>query len=250
MLRSQVLMLGLALCATIGIVLAFMRWWPGGLTNSERPNSAPYSANAGTDTLINSHPGRTSHGSGNTNDFQGQNNLDANGNKRSLASGGEDTGNNSQSVKSQDRALSSSLQMKQSSAVPGVTSPQGTQPNLKPDLNKGPTPTSPPASWFGLGDIPPRMRNAGIQASIAYTILVGPDGRVAGCQASETGSTGLADLFCSKVRNRASFDPATDKDGTPAQGAYKSGLKLSIAARANSKPNCQTDAFNALTKGC
>lgn len=244
------MVLALALFGALGLALFFIKWWPDGLISAERQAPTRYSTSSGSDTLIESHSAPTSHGDGNTNDFQSPNIVEAKGDKRSPASGGEGAGTNSQSVKFQDRPPSSSLQIKQSSAVPGVTSPQGTQPNLKSDLSKGPIPTSPPASWFGLGDIPPRMRNAGVQASIAYTISVGPDGRVAGCQASETGSTGLADLFCSKVRNRASFDPATDKDGRPAQGAYKSGLKLSIDARVNSKPNCQADAFNALTKGC
>lgn len=250
LIRSRILLPGLAVLGVLLLALAFMLKGDDArqIGASARPSDA-----AGSDSPIGIDDARdgSENVAGEVRDEKVGMVGGASGEKRVRTEGVEAVGAGNNGEKPGASLTTERARSKDIPAASEITAPKIIPLNPKLDVSRGPIPGSPPSTWFGLADVPARMRDAGLQTTIAYTLSIGPEGRVLGCQASETNSNGLAALFCSKVRSRASFDPATDKDGMPVPGVYKSGLKLNIAAsRASSKPSCQSDVFSALAKGC
>ncbi len=127
------------------------------------------------------------------------------------------------------------------SLVPSDPNPElSKKPSSIVDLNKdaaasklsasrSASPITAHSSWFTLDDIPMRKKRRGIDTRITYSLAVGIDGTVSNCQASETGSSGLVDLFCSQVSKRARFKPALDESGNPVASTFKSNTRIEVS---------------------
>jgi protein TonB len=98
-----------------------------------------------------------------------------------------------------------------------------------PPAPKGPTssvqPKSSPASWATTDDYPARALRSNEQGVTGFTVTVGPDGRVTGCQVtSSSGSSELDTTTCNLVSRRARFKPAM-QDGQPVASSYTNRIR-------------------------
>lgn len=88
-----------------------------------------------------------------------------------------------------------------------------------------PVPSENPDTWFRGEDYPESV-HPGVQGVSVFTVKVGTDGRVKSCRIIETsGSSDLDIATCDIVTSRASFQPATDKKGTPIEGEYSNSVR-------------------------
>lgn len=72
------------------------------------------------------------------------------------------------------------------------------------------------ASLISADDYPADARQAGVQGTTGFKLVVGPDGRVTDCTILQSsGSASLDAASCRLMRSRARFEPARDKDGRP-----------------------------------
>lgn len=75
-------------------------------------------------------------------------------------------------------------------------------------------------AYIAPADYPASARARGEQGWVAFTLQVGPDGRVRQCMVSgSSGSTALDSATCMIMRRRAHFTPAVDGQGMPAAWA-------------------------------
>ena len=68
-----------------------------------------------------------------------------------------------------------------------------------------------------------------IEGTVGVRVVVGPDGRVAGC--SVTGSSGSGDLdsaACDGMQRYAKFEPALDAGGNPTSGSFSTRIVYKI----------------------
>jgi len=94
---------------------------------------------------------------------------------------------------------------------------------------KNPTPRGNPSSWANANDYPSRALREEREGVTRFSVTVGPDGRVQGCQV--TGSSGHADLdetTCKLITRRGRFKPATDGDGNEVSGTWSSAVRWEI----------------------
>ena len=94
---------------------------------------------------------------------------------------------------------------------------------------KGAEPRGNPGSWANSNDYPSRALREEREGVTRFSVTVGADGRVTGCQV--TGSSGHADLddtTCKLIQRRARFRPATDGDGQPTTGSWSSAVRWEI----------------------
>jgi periplasmic protein TonB len=81
------------------------------------------------------------------------------------------------------------------------------------------TPANDPATWFQPGDYP--LIRSEVEGAVAYTLIVGTDGRVTNCAVLQSSASAALDrATCAAIRVRARFHPATSWEGTPVVGTY------------------------------
>ena len=77
-------------------------------------------------------------------------------------------------------------------------------------------------SYFRPDDYPASARAAGRQGRVAFTLVVGPDGRVKACMINRSsGNAALDSTTCNIMRRRARFTPAIDSNGNPASAPVR-----------------------------
>jgi len=69
---------------------------------------------------------------------------------------------------------------------------------------------------FTGDDYPASAQASGAQGTARATITIGPDGRVVGCNITQsTGNSALDSATCNIIRRRAKYVPAKDSNGNP-----------------------------------
>ncbi|HYD37597.1 MAG TPA: energy transducer TonB, partial [Allosphingosinicella sp.] len=95
-------------------------------------------------------------------------------------------------------------------------------PPVAPVLDRGGRPPRAEAglhTLFSELDYPSAAIRAGEQGIVAFRVLVGTNGRVAGCEIiASSGSATLDSATCALLAERARFTPAEDSQGRPALG--------------------------------
>lgn len=87
----------------------------------------------------------------------------------------------------------------------------------------GATPVGSPGKWMTDQDYPSSAKKRGEQGTVAFTLLVSPDGTPVRCEI--TRSSNYADLdekSCSILIQRAKFNPARDAEGNALHTYYRS----------------------------
>lgn len=89
------------------------------------------------------------------------------------------------------------------------------------------------STWFSPDDIPDsikRDRDPGVIGTTAFTVQVGPNGRVTSCAiTASSGEPRLDDLTCRLATSRARFQPGKDSSGQATGGQYSRRVKWQIA---------------------
>ena len=94
---------------------------------------------------------------------------------------------------------------------------------------KSPTPKGNPGSWQSADDYPPRALREEREGVTGFSVTVGTDGRVSGCSVtSSSGSPDLDEAACKLVQRRGRFNPATDGEGQPTTGTWRSSVRWTI----------------------
>lgn len=86
-------------------------------------------------------------------------------------------------------------------------------------------PASDPGTWVRTEDYPAWAVRYDVSGRVGFTLEVGADGRVAGCEV--TRSSGVPDLdaiACQKVTERARFTPARNQFGEPVRGSWATSV--------------------------
>ena len=90
------------------------------------------------------------------------------------------------------------------------------------DIVRPPQPRAAPSSYITSDDYPASARAAKQQGRVDFTLIVGPNGRVATCMINRSsGSVVLDSTTCNLMRRRARFTPAMDSHGNPATAAVR-----------------------------
>ncbi|HKX91369.1 MAG TPA: energy transducer TonB [Sphingomicrobium sp.] len=80
-----------------------------------------------------------------------------------------------------------------------------------------------PLPWFDLDDYPVKAFERELQGVTTFAVIVGPDGRAADCQITQSSGHGMLDRqACWVAVKRARFTPAYGSDGRPTFGVYRS----------------------------
>jgi protein TonB len=76
-------------------------------------------------------------------------------------------------------------------------------------------------SLFTADDYPASAQSAGAEGSVRAVLSIGPDGRVTGCNVTQSsGNSSLDSATCNILRRRAKFVPARDSNGQPTSDTY------------------------------
>lgn len=71
-------------------------------------------------------------------------------------------------------------------------------------------------SLFSSDDYPASAQAAGAEGTVRASLTISPDGRVVGCNITQSsGNTSLDSATCNILRRRAKFTPARDSNGNP-----------------------------------
>lgn len=90
-------------------------------------------------------------------------------------------------------------------------------------------PAGNPGEWATSNDYPIQALREGREGITGFRIMVGPDGRPAGCDiTSSSGSPDLDSVTCELLVERALFKPALDIKGKPTTGSYSSRVRWVI----------------------
>jgi protein TonB len=74
---------------------------------------------------------------------------------------------------------------------------------------------------FSADDYPASAQAAGAEGTARATLTIGTDGRVVGCNITQsTGNGALDSATCNVLRRRAKFTPARDSNGNPTTDSY------------------------------
>ena len=77
--------------------------------------------------------------------------------------------------------------------------------------------------WFTPADVPIEELTLERPTVVPFRVTVAPSGQVQACEVEiGSGIADVDDLTCELVRKRAKFRPATDANGRPAYGVYRS----------------------------
>jgi protein TonB len=71
-------------------------------------------------------------------------------------------------------------------------------------------------SLFSADDYPASAQSSGAEGTVRASLTIGPDGRVTGCNITQSSGNGALDsATCNILRRRAKFTPARDSNGNP-----------------------------------
>lgn len=94
------------------------------------------------------------------------------------------------------------------------------------DKSKPARPSNSPGGWANSGDYPDSEIRAKKEGTTGFRVTVGPNGKVTDCQVtSSSGSSRLDSIACTKIKARARFTPAVDRDGNPTSGSYSNSIR-------------------------
>lgn len=92
-------------------------------------------------------------------------------------------------------------------------------------------PTGNPGYWVTTNDYPSRALREEREGTVAFRVLVKPDGLVGQCAiTASSGSPDLDATTCALVSRRAQFKPALDDNGKPTTGTFASRVRWIIPA--------------------
>jgi len=92
-----------------------------------------------------------------------------------------------------------------------------------------PQETIPLTRYFSEDDYPSGAPPHGI---VGFTLTIGPDGRVIGCNITQSSGTSILDIAtCNIMRRRARYTPAMDSNGSPAVGTIEQEIEWKAPAR-------------------
>ncbi len=112
-------------------------------------------------------------------------------------------------------------------------------------------PTGNPGGWATADDYPPSALRDDMQGTTGFRLTVGIDGRVSACSITQSsGSPDLDAATCRLVTQRATFTPALDRKGKPAQGSYSNRIRWVLPEPAEPlQPFSRTESFILETNG-
>ena len=114
----------------------------------------------------------------------------------------------------------------------GAFPPPDPQPSASADPARPPAlarPIGRPAQWVTVNDYPTAELSAGHQGVTRFRLSIGADGKVQGCEITESsGFARLDQAACANLRKRARFVAATDAGGAAAPGIYASAVRWEI----------------------
>ena len=104
------------------------------------------------------------------------------------------------------------------SMPPLVLPPQSVPPAAMqpPGIVRGPQERGTTQSYISPDDYPAAAAGTGARGIVDFTLTIGPDGRVIGCNINKSsGSSALDAATCNILKRRAKFTPARDSNGQP-----------------------------------
>jgi TonB family protein len=91
------------------------------------------------------------------------------------------------------------------------------------------TPKGDAGSWVVISDYPKSALRDGREGTVSFRLMVGNDGRVAGCTITQSsGHQDLDDATCMSLTKRARFEPVRDKNGQPISSSYESRVNWKV----------------------
>ena len=110
-----------------------------------------------------------------------------------------------------------------------VDGPTPFPPPPKKGVESPPIPKGRPGFWVNTGDYPTLALKEEREGISAFRVTVGKDGRVTGCEITESsGHSDLDEATCANVTKRAEFFPAQDKKGKVKIGTYANRVRWQI----------------------
>lgn len=92
-----------------------------------------------------------------------------------------------------------------------------------------PAPTSDPGSWILTSDYPTQQLEENITGTTSFSLSIDATGRVTDCQVIESSGDSMLDSkTCELVSERATFEPASNDEGTAVPGRYESRVRWEI----------------------
>ena len=105
--------------------------------------------------------------------------------------------------------------------VPTPEPPRAAPPPPPPAPPQKLTPKGNFQSLMSSDDYPPSAQREEKEGTVAYTLVVGADGRVTGCSVTaSSGTPALDDQTCKLLSRRARFNPGKDSSGAATGGIY------------------------------
>ncbi|NJR79052.1 energy transducer TonB [Sphingomonas corticis] len=99
----------------------------------------------------------------------------------------------------------------------------------RPSLAAGPSVRGNRIAWFSTDDYPAAALRAGDEGTVAVTLAIAPDGRVADCAVTQpSGSATLDQTTCRLYRARGRFTPARDEAGNPIAATYRDRVRWQL----------------------
>ena len=94
---------------------------------------------------------------------------------------------------------------------------------------QAPIPVGSPANWVSSEDYPQSALAERREGIVAFSVLVGPHGKVLSCNIDvSSGHQDLDEAVCKNVEARARFSPAVDRMGSYVSGTFKSRVNWTI----------------------
>lgn len=120
------------------------------------------------------------------------------------------------------------------SMPPLVLPPQSVPPAAMqpPGIVRGPQERGTTQSYISPDDYPAAAAGTGARGIVDFTLTIGPDGRVIGCNINKSsGSSALDAATCNIIHRRARYTPAMDSNGNPAVGTIEQQIEWKAPAR-------------------
>lgn len=88
-----------------------------------------------------------------------------------------------------------------------------------------------PGDWFPIESYPPEARVAGQEGRTAFALDIDARGRITECHIVKTSGSELLDsTTCSQLIANGRFTPATDTNGRPVAGQWRSAMRWQLQA--------------------
>jgi|GEM_PF-1778383 len=108
-----------------------------------------------------------------------------------------------------------------------------------------------PGRWLTVDDYPEEALRQEYSGTIDVGLTVGPDGKVKNCTVIwSSGQTVLDEATCNLMTQRATFEPALDQSGRPAEGHYRHRVswKLSQVSKEETAQLIRQFMFSSVTQ--